>query len=291
MSLHSGTNEQGGVETELPSSGPSSTPLSFLRITPGALLGSRRSRRIVERNMVVYRRGWILLVSGFFEPFFYLLSIGIGLNTLVGPLEINGVLVPFTAFVAPGLLASSAMNGAMFDSTFNIFFKLKIAKTYDAILSTPLGVGDVALGELSWALMRGSLYSGAFLVVMAALGYVFSPWAVLCWPGAVLISYAFAGAGMAGTTFMRSWQDFDLVSLAIIPMFLFSATFYPITVYPGWLQALVRCTPLYQGVALLRGLDLGMFSWSLAGHVLYLATMGTIGLAVTARRLARLLLP
>jgi lipooligosaccharide transport system permease protein len=96
---------------------------------------------------------------------------------------------------------------------------------------------------------------------------------------------------MAGTTFMRSWQDFDLVSLAIIPMFLFSATFYPITVYPGWLQALVRCTPLYQGVALLRGLDLGMFSWSLAGHVLYLATMGTIGLAVTTRRLARLLLP
>ena len=111
MSLHSGTNEQGGVETGLPASGPSSTPLSFLRITPGALLGSRRSRRIVERNMVVYRRGWILLVSGFFEPFFYLLSIGIGLNTLVGPLEINGVLVPFTAFVAPGLLASSAASG------------------------------------------------------------------------------------------------------------------------------------------------------------------------------------
>jgi lipooligosaccharide transport system permease protein len=285
-------NAYGGVETVLPaSSSGAPVPRSFLRITPGVLLGSRRSRRVVERNMVVYRRGWILLVSGFFEPFFYLLSIGVGLNTLVGPLEINGVLVPFTAFVTPGLLASSAMNGAMFDSTFNIFFKLKIAKTYDAILSTPLGVGDVALGELSWALMRGSLYSGAFLVVMAALGYVFSPWAVLCWPGAVLISYAFAGAGMAGTTFMRSWQDFDLVSLAIIPMFLFSATFYPITVYPGWLQALVRGTPLYQGVALLRGLDLGMFGWSLAGHALYLATMGTIGLIITARRLARLLLP
>jgi lipooligosaccharide transport system permease protein len=183
------------------------------------------------------------------------------------------------------------MNGAMFDSTFNIFFKLKIAKTYDAILSTPLGVGDLALGELAWALIRGAIYSGAFLVVMAALGYVFSPWAFLCWPGALLISYAFAGAGMAGTTFMRSWQDFDLVSLAIIPLFLFSATFYPITVYPGWLQALVRCTPLYQGVALLRGFDLGMFGWSLLGHALYLAAMGTVGLSVTARRMARLLLP
>jgi lipooligosaccharide transport system permease protein len=272
---------------------PPATPTGpgLLRITPAALLGSRRARRIVERNIVVYRRGWVLLVSGFFEPFFYLLSIGIGLNTLVGPLDINGTLVPYTAFVAPGLLASSAMNGAIFDSTFNIFFKLKIAKTYDAILSTPLGAGDIALGELSWSLIRAGIYSGAFLVVMAILGYVFTPWAVLCWPGALLIAFAFAGAGMAGTTFMRSWQDFDLVSLAVIPLFLFSATFYPITVYPFWLQAVVRCTPLYQGVALLRGLDLGMFSWSLVGHVLYLSVMGTVGLVVTARRLSRLLLP
>jgi lipooligosaccharide transport system permease protein len=290
MTFHPGLNEEGGVEVVVPDSLRPAPP-SLLRITPSALIGSRRARRIVERNIVVYRRGWLLLVSGFFEPFFYLLSIGIGLNKLVGPLVINGTVVPYTAFVAPGLLASSAMNGAMFDSTFNIFFKLKIAKTYDAILSTPLGVGDVALGELSWSLMRSGLYSGAFLVVMAALGYVFTPWAILCWPGALLISYAFAGAGMAGTTFMRSWQDFDLVSLAIIPLFLFSATFYPITVYPGWLQAIVRCTPLYQGVALLRGFDLGMFDWSLLGHAAYLAVMGTIGLAVTARRLARLLLP
>jgi lipooligosaccharide transport system permease protein len=90
---------------------------------------------------------------------------------------------------------------------------------------------------------------------------------------------------------MRTWQDFDLVSLAIIPLFLFSATFYPLGVYPGWLQSLVRCTPLYQGVALLRGLDLGLFSWSLLGHVLYLAVMGLVGLTITRRRLARLLLP
>jgi lipooligosaccharide transport system permease protein len=107
----------------------------------------------------------------------------------------------------------------------------------------------------------------------------------------LLIAYAFAGVGMAGTSYMRSWQDFDLVSLAIIPMFLFSATFYPITVYPGWLQAVVRCTPLYQGVALLRGLDFGLFGWSLLGHAIYLAVMGTIGLLIAARRLTRLLLP
>ena len=126
---------------------------------------------------------------------------------------------------------------------------------------------------------------------MAALGDVVTPWAVLCFPGAMLITFAFAAAGMAGTTFMRSWQDFDMVSLAIIPLFLFSATFYPLSVYPGWLQVVVQCTPLYQGVALLRGFDLGDFSWSMLGHTAYLAAMGVVGLSVTARRLARLLLP
>lgn len=262
-----------------------------LRLTPVAALGSKRAGRILERNIVVYRRGWIFLVSGFFEPFFYLLSIGIGLNKLVGAIRVDHQLLAYTVFVAPGLLASSAMNGAIFDSTFNVFFKLKIAKTYDAVLSTPLGPADIAVGELSWSLIRGGLYSGAFLCVMAGFGYTATPWVILAYPGAVLISFAFAAAGMAGTTFMRSWQDFDMVSLAIIPLFLFSATFYPLTVYPGWLQAIVSCSPLYQGVALLRGCDVGIFSWALFGHAFYLAVMGIAGLEVTTHRLGRLLLP
>jgi lipooligosaccharide transport system permease protein len=262
-----------------------------LRITPSIFLSGRRARRIVQRNILVYRRNWLFFVSGFFEPFFYLLSIGVGLNKLVGRLPLGGHTVAYTAFVAPGLLASSAMNGAIFDSTFNIFFKLKIAKTYDAMLSTPLDPNDIALGELSWALMRGSIYSAAFLFVMTGFGYVLTPWAALCYPAAVLISFAFAGIGMAATSYMRSWQDFDKVSLAIIPLFLFSATFYPLTVYPAWLQAVVRLTPLYQGVALIRGLDAGLFTWSLVGHVVYLALMGLVGLTITARRLTTLLLP
>jgi lipooligosaccharide transport system permease protein len=251
----------------------------------------RRSRRLVERNIRVYRRLWIFFVSGFFEPFFYLLSIGIGLGRLVGPLPIGGRTVAYAAYVAPGLLASSAMNGAMFDSTFNIFFKLKIAKTYDAMLSTPLEPTDIALGELTWALMRGAVYSAAFMAAMAGFGYVLSPWAVACYPAAVLVSFAFAAVGMAATSYMRSWQDFDKVSLAVIPLFLFSATFYPLTVYPAWLQLVVRATPLYQGVALIRGLDAGVLTWPLVGHVAYLAVMGLVGLGVTARRLATLLLP
>jgi len=261
------------------------------RVTPLALLGLGRASRVFLRNVVVYRRGWQFLVSGFFEPFFYLVSIGVGLSKLVGPVHVAGHEFPYTVFVAPGLLAASAMNGAIFDCTFKIFFQLKIMKVYDSMLSTPLGPGDIALGELLWALARGALYCGVFLCVMAGFGYVGSPWAILCLPGAVFVAFGFAGVAMAGTSFMRSWQDFDYVFLAALPLFLFSATFYPIAVYPGWLQLVIRGTPLYQAVALLRGLDLGLFNVSLLGHAAYLVAMGVLGLMVTSRRLAALVLP
>ncbi len=105
-----------------------------LRVIPPLRVGRGRARLLVERNVVAYRRGWIFLVSGFFEPLFYLMSIGLGLNHLVGHLAIGSRSIPYTDYVAPGLLASSAMNGAIFDATFGVFFKLKIAKTYDAVL-------------------------------------------------------------------------------------------------------------------------------------------------------------
>ncbi|MGH9019108.1 MAG: ABC transporter permease [Acidimicrobiales bacterium] len=278
------------MTTTAPRTAPASSAMA-LRVLPSALLGGRRAKRIVERNILVYRRQWIFFVSGFFEPFFYLLSIGIGLSHLVGALPLGGHSVSYTDYVAPGLLASSAMNGSVFDSTFNIFFKLKIAKTYDAMLSTPMAPNDIALGELTWALLRGSIYSAAFLLAMTGFGYVLTPWAALCYPAAVLTTFAFAGVGMAATSFMRSWQDFDKVSLAIIPLFLFSATFYPLGVYPGWLQLVVRFTPLYQSVAMIRGIDAGLFTWSILGHALYLGLIGATGLAVTGRRLKVLLLP
>jgi lipooligosaccharide transport system permease protein len=262
-----------------------------LRLGPTALFGSRRALRIMERNLVVYRRGWLFIASGFFEPFFYLLSIGVGLSKLVGAVHVNGHPIPYPLFAAPGLLAASAMNGAIFDSTFQMYFQLKIAKTFEAVLASPLGPADLALGQLGWAVSRGALYSAAFLGVMAGLGDVSSGWAVLCYPGAILISFAFAGVGMAGTSFMRTWQDFDMVSLAILPLFLFSGIFFPLTVYPGALQLVVRCTPLYQGVALMRGFDLGVLDWPLLGHAVYLALMGFVGLTVTSRRLTKLVLP
>jgi len=262
-----------------------------LRVAPAIRPTRALSRRLVERNVVAYRHGWVFLVSGALEPLFYLLSIGLGLGHLVGPIRVGRQTIPYATFVAPGLLASAAMNGAIFDATFGIFFKLKIAKTYDAVLASPLGVREVAVGELAWAMIRGTIYSAAFLAVMAALGFVSSWWAILCLPAAMTVSFAFGAVGMAGTCYMRSWQEFDLVSLTIVPFFLFSGIFYPLSVYPAWLHVLVEVTPLYQGVAMLRALDTGTVSASLALHASYLIGMGAIGLAVATRRLGRLLLP
>jgi lipooligosaccharide transport system permease protein len=182
------------------------------------------------------------------------------------------------------------MNGALFDSTFNVFFRLKYEKLYDAALATPMRAGDVALGEITWALLRGALYAVAFLAVMAAMGLVHSWWALAALPAAVLTGFAFAAAGMACTTYMRTWQDFEFVTLATLPMFLFSTTFYPLNVYPAPLQLVVRCTPLYQSVAMLRDLTLGNVHPGMFGHVLYLALMGLIGLLVAGRRIGKLLL-
>jgi lipooligosaccharide transport system permease protein len=261
------------------------------RIAPPALLGSGRARRLVERNLMVYRRTWLIIFSGFFEPFFYLLSIGVGVGALVGHVVgPGGQAIDYRAFVAPALLASSAMNGAIYDSTMNVFFKLKYAKTYDAVLATPVGVGDVAVGEITWALLRGLLYSASFLVIMTALGDVKSWWAIFALPAAGLIGFGFAAVGMAFTSFMRSWQDFDFVQLAILPLFLFSTTFYPLSVYPRWLQLIVECTPLFHGVTLVRSLTTGVVGFRLLWDAAYLGAMGLIGLALASRRLERLLL-
>jgi lipooligosaccharide transport system permease protein len=263
-----------------------------LRVLPapvrarGRGLAGRGSVHLIERHARAYRHAWVMLVSGIFEPLFYLLSIGVGLGALVGP--VAGV--SFTSFVAPALLASSSMNGAVFDSTFNVFFRLKYAKTYDAALATPMRSGDIALGEIGWALLRGGLYAAAFLVVMLAMGLVHSIWGIAALPAALLIGFGFAAAGMAATTCMRSWQDFEFVTLATLPMFLFSTTFYPLSVYPRPVQILVECTPLYQGVVLLRGLTLGVVGPGLLWHVLYLALMGLAGLYIAGRRISRLLL-
>ena len=266
-------------------------PSLLLRVLPLYPLSPRRAGSLVHRNLLVARRTWVVFVSGLFEPFFYLLSIGVGVGQLVGQVvPDSGPPLTYQEFVAPGLMAAAAMNGAVFDSVFNLFVKLRYDKLYDAVLATPLSAPDVAVAETAWSLLRGATYSAAFLVIMAGLGLVGSWWAVLALPAAVLIGFAFSAAGLAATTFMRGWPDFEFVNLVLMPLFLFSTTFYPLSAYPGPLQVVVEWTPLYHGIELIRGFVTGSVHWGLVGHAAYLVAMGLFCLAIGARRLSALLL-
>ena len=141
-----------------------------LRILPPQVLTARRPQRMLERMWVVTRSGaWTVVVTGFFEPLFYLLSIRVGFGELIGDVEYAGRTIPYADFVAPALFAASAMNGSIYEAT-NIFFRLKYDHVYESVLMTPLTSGDVALGEMLYATIRGSLYSVAFLATMWALG-------------------------------------------------------------------------------------------------------------------------
>ncbi len=261
-----------------------------LRILPPIVFG--RTWRIVERNALAYRRRALVLVAALVEPVLFLLSIGIGVGALVGDLPgPNGELVSYESFVAPGLLAAAAMNGAIFESTFNFFIKFKYMKTYDGILSTPLTPTDTATGEILFALLRGLLASTVFLATMTVLGYVESPLAVFVLPVTVLIGAGFGAVGLAASTYMRSYVDFDYINLAVIPLFLFSATFFPVTQYPAGVRTFVEWTPLYQGVELCRALTLGQLDASLVVNVVYLLAMVVVGVTVGSRRLGALLQP
>lgn len=259
--------------------------------SPGTRLPGALGLRLMERHARLYKRMWLVVASGAAEPLFYLFSVGVGIGGLIGTVPgPGGHPVPYREFVAPGLLAVSALNGALNDSTFNVYGRLKFDKLYDSVLATPLGARDVALSEIGWAVFRGVLYSVPFLIVMASMGLIASPWAVFALPGAALISFATAAVGVALTTYMTTWQDFDYVMLVAVPLFLFSGTFYPLSVYPHVIEVIVEWTPLYQGVVILRDLVLGAPGPDLLWRAAYLAALGAAGLAVAGRRFATLLL-
>jgi lipooligosaccharide transport system permease protein len=244
---------------------------------------------IVERNLMVYRRTWMILFSGFFEPLFYLVFFVYPLGDLIGNLTLDERTLGYAAFVGPGLLAASAMNGAFYDAT-NVFWKLRYAKVYDAMLSTPVSPRDVAVGETSWAVVRSLLYSAAFLNIILVLGLVESWWSVLVLPACFVIGFGFAGAGIAAVTWMRSWQDFELIQLVMLPMFLFTTTFFPLSVYPESIEWLVRLLPLYHGIELVRSLTTGAVGAFQLVNVAYLLAMGLVGMFIASRRIDKLLL-
>jgi lipooligosaccharide transport system permease protein len=250
------------------------------------------SRSVISRGLLATRStNWIIILSGFFEPIFYLLALGVGLGSIVGTVQTTtGQAVPYAAFIAPGLLAVAAMNGAIYDSTWNVFFKMQYAKLYEGMLATSLGPLDVALGEIFLALLRGGVYAIGFLIVMQVLGLTLSWTAVLAIPAVLLIAFGFASLGMAITSYMKSFQQMDWINFFLLPMFLFSATLFPVTVYPVPVQIIVEIFPLWHAVELVRGLTTGSLSLVMLGHVAYFVVMIAVGLTFTTHRLRALFL-
>jgi lipooligosaccharide transport system permease protein len=251
----------------------------------------RRAVSVTERNIATLKPAyWGVVISGFLEPVLYLLSIGVGVGALVGDLALpDGRVVPYAVFVAPAMLAASAMTGALSETTFNFFGKMKYIKLYDGILATPVRPFEIALGELAWAMLRGNLYAAAYLAVMVAMDLTSPGRALVAFPATVLVGFAFGALGMALSTFMRSWQDFDLMSSAQFAMFLFSGTFVPAAAYPVALRWFVEVTPLYRAVDLIRGICTGSVGWIQLVDVAYLSLLLVVGLAVAGRRVGTLL--
>ncbi|TYC98915.1 ABC transporter [Arthrobacter echini] len=259
---------------------------------PLAALYSRNAKAVIARGLLATRSSnGLVLVSGFFEPVLYLLSMGIGLGALVGELDgPDGRPISYAAYIAPALLAVSAMNGAVYDSTWNVFFKMNFAKLYQGMLYTSLGPLDVAIGEIFLALLRGALYATGFTTVMALMGLLTTPVALLMIPVSVVIAFGFASFGMAITSFMKTFQQMEWVNFVMLPMFLFSATFYPLSVYPQGIQWFIQALPLWHGVELLRQISVASFGPATLIHLGYFVIMIAVGMLLTTLRLRKLFL-
>jgi lipooligosaccharide transport system permease protein len=243
---------------------------------------------MVERNFMIYRRSITPLLFAMLEPVLYLASIGLGVGTLVG--NVPGVRVGYGEYVAPAILATTAMNTAFNQTSFGVFSRIRIDRTYEAILPTPVSVTDIALGEVTSAVINAVLTSIGFVVVMAVLGLIVSPGVLLAIPASVLVGFAFAAGGLAVTTFLRDFADFQYIQLVMLPMYLFATTFYPLSVYPAPLRPLIEALPLYQSIQLVREPALGSLGWHALIPLAYLAVFGLLAMWLAIRRMTRAML-
>jgi lipooligosaccharide transport system permease protein len=245
--------------------------------------------RLWQRNAAIYRRTYRLnLLPNFFEPLLYFLAMGLGLGGYLR--GIDGV--AYLDFIAPGLVAVAAMNGASFEVTYNCFVKIHFGRVYDAVMATPLSVEDIALGELLWATTRSLIYGVVFLAIAAAFGVVHSPLAGLAPAAIALIGLLFAVIGLAFAAAIPLIDYFTYYwTLFLTPMFLFSGVFFPLDRLPGWVGALAWFMPLHHAVRLMRALlltgDAGAAAAAAAWLVVATTLLLPFPLALLRRRLVR----
>jgi len=251
--------------------------------------GQLLSLRAFEYWLTSYRRVWRgSAASSLLNPVLYLTALGIGLGKLVNhgahPLGVS-----YVTYVAPGMLAATAMQVAAFESSYPVMASIRWTRVYHAMLATPLRVRDVVAGHLAYVLTRAASVAAVYLVVLAAFGTLKSPLAMLAWPSAILLALAFAAPIMALAAWAQQDSVFNaLFRFGITPLFLFSGTFFPITRLPEPLQWLAYATPLWHGVDLIRRLTLGIATVGLSlVHVAYLAALAAGGVALAQRAYTR----
>lgn len=248
--------------------------------------------------LTVYRRTWRgTIISSVLEPVLFLAAMGLGLGTYVhgqhghGSGLVDGV--RYIVFLAPGLLAANAMQTGMSDASWPVMGAVKWDKTYTAMQASPLTTADIAVGHLAYMAMRVTLTSSIFVVIMAAFGVVRSPGGVvLAIPAAVLTGAAFAVLIAAFSVLQDSDKNLSLLyRFGLVPLFLFSGAFFPVSQLPGPLQPVAWVTPLWHGVELCRDLALGRGSAAaLLGHAAYLIALTAAGLVLALRAYRRRLL-
>src|SRR3954454_3714478 len=246
---------------------------------------SHPTLRSLEYWAFTYKRTWRSgVVNGVLSPVLFLTAMGLGLGGLVSSQSASPNLdgVSYLVFLAPGLLAANAMQVAVQESTYPVMGAIKWIRTYHAMLATPLRVIDVLLGHLIWIAIRVFMACAIFLAVMAAFGTTKSWTAILALPAGLLTGVAFAAVVVAFAATRETDSGFNMLfRFGVMPLFLFSGTFFPISQLPGWMQTVAYATPLWQGVDLCRSLALGDAQpWLNLGHVAYLIAMTGIGVLV-----------
>jgi lipooligosaccharide transport system permease protein len=246
---------------------------------------------VTYRNLRVWRTYlWASLIGNLGEPLLYLAAIGFGIGALVGENGVYGI--PYDVFLAPGILVSTCMYTATFETTFGSFTRMKPQKTFDAILVTPVNIAELATGEVYSSAMKSGLGALIVLCVISAFGLVKSPLAILTIPLGFLVGYAFGALGLVFTAIAPDYSFFNyFFTLVMAPMFLLSGIFFPVSVLPEWAQILANILPLTHAVNISRSLCLGTLSFDLLIHVFVLFLGGLVSTHVASVLLLRRLIP
>lgn len=236
---------------------------------------SWRTWRVWQRNLTTFKHLWLgNFLGNLADPLFFLLAIGFGLGSMVG--EVDGR--PYVVFLAPGLVAGSAMMTSCFEATFGSFTRLHTQRTFDAMIATPLSAADVAGGEILWAATKGALSGAVTLAVAAVLGLVASPMALLALPVVLLQGIGFGGLSLAYAARVRSYDAFNhFYALFISPVFFFSDVFIPVEGLPGAFRSLALLSPLTHGARLSRSLLHGEVPADAATALGMLVLAGVVG--------------